>query len=844
MFLKTYQMKASNNNPFQLSYPISHIARIIHAEEITVADTLIEHLLLDSRKVYSTSSSLFFAIKGTRRDGHQFIPELYKRGIRNFVVATPVTLEEFPEANFLIVTDTLMALQKLAAHHRDQFDIPVIGITGSNGKTVVKEWLYQLLQEDHNIIRSPKSYNSQIGVPLSVWGMNEKNTLAIFEAGISEQGEMLQLEKIIRPTLGVLTNIGEAHSEGFIDGEHKFREKMVLFRNAKKVIGRAIDFEGRGDVTDMQGEKLEVLTWGKGASCDFVVEQGERTDYHSPVTITRKEQKCRIRIPFTDEASVENAVTCTCVLLEMEIDPAIIAERMSKLHSVSMRLELKKGINNCSIINDSYSADLSSLEIALNFLDQQGAGGKKTTILSDFLQSSITNEMLYGQVLESLAKHKVDRLIGIGEKISANLLYLLTKPELGLSIELYPSTDDFIHHFRSSSFKEETILVKGARVFAFEKIVQLLEQKAHQTVLEINLNALTHNLKEYQKRLKPSTKIMAMVKAFAYGSGGAEIAGILQYHKVDYLGVAYADEGVDLRKAGITLPIMVMNPEENAFESITENNLEPEIYSFEMLQAFDTFLQKEGLQQYPIHIEIETGMNRLGFAAIDMQKLAGVLQASPSFKIQTVFSHLAASEEIAQDEFTLQQFHQFEKAATILEEKMGYGFIKHICNSAAAIRHPGLQMDMVRLGISLYGIDSSGSLGSKLQAVTTLKSTIAQLKHLKKGESVSYNRKGHIEKDSVIATIRIGYADGYPRRLGNGVGKVGVKGQLVPVIGTVCMDMFMIDVTEIPGVQEGDEVIIFGPGLPVQQVATWAQTIPYEIMTGVSQRVKRVYFEE
>lgn len=827
-----------------MSYQISHIARIIHAEGVVAVDTFIEHLLLDSRKIYSPASSLFFALRGPRRDGHQFIPELYKRGIRNFVVAEQVTAEDFPETNFLMVADPLVALQELAAYHRDQFDIPVIGITGSNGKTVVKEWLYQLLQEDYTIVRSPKSYNSQIGVPLSVWGMNEKNNLALFEAGISEFGEMLRLEKIIRPTLGVLTNIGEAHSEGFNDAAHKFREKMVLFRNAKKLIGRAIDFEERSDVVDMLNDELEVLTWGTGAYCDFVVEQGETIDQYTPVTIVRKDQKCRIRIPFTDEASVENAIICTCVLLELEIDPAIIAERVNKLHSVNMRLELKKGINHCAIINDSYSADLSSLEIALNFLDQQGAGGKKTVILSDFLQSSITDEILYAQVLENLLKHKVSRLVGIGEKISASFYQLQVNEEAGLTVDLYPSTEDFIHHFRSSSFKEETILVKGARIFAFEKIVQLLEQKAHQTVLEINLNALAYNLKEYQKRLKPSTKIMAMVKAFAYGSGGAEIAGILQYHKVDYLGVAYADEGVELRKAGISLPIMVMNPEENAFESIVENNLEPEIYSFTMLRAFDSFLQQEGLEQYPIHIEIETGMNRLGFAITDMEKLAAALQASSTMKVQTVFSHLAASEEMEQDEFTTQQFSLFDKAALLLKEKLGYGFIKHISNSAAAIRHPGLQMDMIRLGIGLYGVDSSGSLGSNLQTVATLKSTIAQLKYLKKGESVSYNRKGHIEKDSVIATIRIGYADGYPRRLGNGAGKVWVKGQLAPVVGTVCMDMFMIDVTAIPAVQEGDEVIIFGAPLPVQQVATWAQTIPYEIMTGVSQRVKRVYFEE
>ena len=799
-----------------MSYHISHIARIINAKVAVVTDTTIEHLLLDSRKVYSPASSLFFAIKATRRDGHQFIPELYKRGVRNFVISQQIETTAYPEANFLLVINTLESLQQLAAYHRQQFTFPVIGITGSNGKTIVKEWLYQLLHEDYNIVRSPKSYNSQIGVPLSVWQMNAQHTLGIFEAGISQPGEMKNLQNIIRPTIGVLTNVGEAHGEAFASLAEKEAEKRILFNNAVEPVVL----------------KINDIIKGKATSIISVTENEEAA------------KKSSIEIPFTDDASIQNAITCWQVMLMLGYTNDVVRKRMQLLMPVNMRLELKKGINHCSIINDSYSADLSSLEIALNFLDQQSASEKKTVILSDFLQSSLDDEILYNQILESLKKHSVSRLIGIGEKISSKLRNLLLKPEPDFSIVLYSSTEDFINHFRSSDFKEETILVKGARSFVFEQIVQLLEQKVHQTLLEINLNAIAHNLKEYQKILKPSTKVMAMVKAFAYGSGGAEIAGILQYHKVDYLGVAYADEGVELRKAGITLPIMVMNPEESAFESIVENNLEPELYSFELLNSFDKFLQQEGLQQYPIHIEIETGMNRLGFAIGDMEKLSIALQASPSYKVQTIFSHLAASEEMAQDEFTLQQFNLFSTASTELENKLGYTFIKHISNSAAAIRHPQLQMDMIRLGIGLYGVDSSNSGQLKLQTVATLKSTIAQVKQLKKGESVSYNRKGVVEKDSIIATIRIGYADGYPRRLGNGAGKVWIKDKLAPVIGTVCMDMFMIDVTEIPNVLEGDDVIIYGSQLPVQQVAKWAETIPYEIMTGVSQRVKRVYYEE
>jgi alanine racemase len=796
-----------------VSYTIRNIANIIRAEADILHDQVIEHLLLDSRKIYVPVTSLFFALLGPRRDGHLFIDELYKRGVRNFVVSQDQPQKLFPEANFLKVQNTLEALQTLAAYHRAQFSIPVIGITGSNGKTIVKEWLYQLLQQDYIIVRSPRSYNSQIGVPLSVWQMNKQHTLAIFEAGISRPGEMEKLQKIIQPTIGVLTNIGEAHSEGFASSKEKEAEKRKLFTTA------------------VLPETLSIKEVKIKKSTSLIIAEG-------------KGQTQQLEIPFTDDASVQNGITCWQVMLHLGYKQDIIQQRMKLLTPVNMRLELKKGINHCIIINDSYSADISSLEIALNFLDQQAAGNKKIVILSDLLQSAASDEMLYQQVMDSLKKHKVNQLIGIGEKINAQLNNYKKKGSGTTDIRLFQTTDEFIHQFRSSYFKEQVILVKGARIFEFEKIVQLLEQKVHQTVLEINLSAIVHNLKEYQHKLNPSTKIMAMVKAFAYGSGGAEIAGILQYHKVDYLGVAYADEGVELRKAGITLPIMVMNPDENAFDAIIEYNLQPEIFSFELLQSFDRFLQKEGLQQYPVHIEIETGMNRLGFTANDTERLADYLTSSPSFRVETVFSHLAASEDESQDEFTWAQYSVFNDAANLLENKLGYSFLKHIANSAAAIRHPFLQLDMVRLGIGLYGVDSAASGLLKLHTVATLKSTIAQLKHLEKGDSVSYNRKGVVEKDALIATVRIGYADGYPRRLGNGVGKVSIRGKLVPVIGTVCMDMFMADVSGVPGVQEGDDVVIFGESLPVQEVARWAGTIPYEIMTGVSQRVKRVYFEE
>jgi alanine racemase len=820
-----------------MEYNIKNIATIVDGKVLQLhQETVIEHLLIDSRKMYSSSTSLFFALKGSRRDGHQFIAELYKRGVQNFIISEMVSVIDYPEANFIVVTETLDALQRLAGFHRKQFNIPVIGITGSNGKTIVKEWLYQLLHDNFNIVRSPKSYNSQIGVPLSIWQMNPRHELAIFEAGISKPGEMERLEKIIQPTIGILTNIGEAHSENFPNREEKLKEKLKLFAHANKVISKGDD---AWITRQMMRLEINNFFWGRNMTSDLQVISVGRKDSQTEITLNYKHETFQFSIPFIDEGSIENAITCCSLLLVAGIDRSFIQEKMQQLRTVSMRLELKKAINQSSMINDSYSADLSSLTIALNFLDQQAAGSKRTVILSDFLQTGLTEEKLYVEIASLLRLHGTRKVIGIGKNISS---YLKTDNET--SYQFYNSTEDFLQQFRSSQFKDETILIKGARVFEFEKIAHALEAKVHQTVLEINLNAIVHNLKAYQNFLHPSTKVMAMVKAFAYGSGGAEIAGILQYHKVDYLGVAYADEGVELRKAGIHLPVMIMNPEESTFDAIVENDLEPDIYSFELLQQFDAYLKRVGLQRYPIHIEIETGMNRLGFDTADMKKLGQTLNQTNSFIVRSVFSHLAGSEDPAEDEFTLQQHTKFIGASNELEKTLEYSFLKHIANSAAIIRHPLLQMDMVRLGIGMYGVDAANTRSLELQPVATLKSTIAQLKHLKKGESVSYNRKGIVRRDSVIATIRIGYADGYPRMLGNGAGKMLINHQLVPVIGSVCMDMTMVDVTGIQDVHEGDEVIIFGNELSIQQIAEWANTIAYEIMTGISQRVKRVYFEE
>lgn len=834
-----------------MSYFISHIAKTIGANAEIVADNSIDYIFFDSRKIFYPATSLFIALKGPRRNGHSFLPELYKKGVRNFIVCEEIKKEDFPGSNILHVKDGLKALQQLAAFHRKQFNLPVIGITGSNGKTIVKEWLYQLLNENFNIVRSPKSYNSQIGVPLSVWEMNKQHTLGIFEAGISQPGEMDKLNEIIKPVIGILTNIGEAHSEGFDSIDQKVKEKIKLFENAELVIYCSDDWVADKAIVlkhELAFHKtgkypFKIFSWGKMNKSDLQILEINKTLTGTEIIAEFKNADTAIRIPFTDDASIQNAITCWCVMLHLGIKQSVIAKRMKQLQPVNMRLELKKGINHCTVINDSYSADLNSLHIALDFLNQMSSVDKRTVILSDFFQTGMNDEELYERIAADLSQHKIDRVVGIGLNISKYLKFENNSTH-AIKSEFYPSTEDFVSRFRFSDFKDETVLVKGARVFCFEQIIQLLELKIHQTELEINLNAVAHNLQQYQKLLQPNTKMMVMVKAFAYGSGGAEIANTLQYHKVDYLGVAYADEGMELRKAGIKLPIMVMNAETETFEALLSNQLEPVVFSFAMLRSLDSFLKREGIKNYPVHIEIETGMNRLGFAANEIENLCKELRNTSSFRIQSVFTHLAASEDPMQDEFTNRQFDLFKQVSLLIEKELGYNLLRHVANSAAILRHPQMQLEMVRLGIGLYGVDSAVSGQLDLEPVATLKSTVAQIRHLKAGETVGYNRKGVIEKDSMIATVSIGYADGFSRRLGNGVGKIWVREQLAPVVGTVCMDMTMIDVTGIPGIKQGDEVIVFGRQIPIQDLANWAGTIPYEIMTGISERVKRVYYEE
>jgi alanine racemase len=815
-------------------YTVQELCNVINGTFLLQeGEANIEHLAFDTRRLQQPATSLFFALKTEHNDGHKFLVTAYKKGVRNFIVSTAVDTIQFTHSNILIVEDVLAALQQIAAHHRKHFHYPVIGITGSNGKTIVKEWLYQLLHEEYNLVRSPKSFNSQIGVALSVWLMRHDNNLGLFEAGISKPGEMEQLKAMIQPTIGLITNLGEAHDEGFTSRDQKLSEKLKLFEDAKIVFGPLDLLKGKLD------DSL-IFTWGYQEEANLFISSIQRFAIRTAITAKYKGKEVNIDIPFTDDASIENAISCLGVLLHLGIDEAVIKKRFVHLHPVDMRLQLMHGINECLVVNDSYSADTVSLKIALDFMQQQSSGLKRTAILSDFFETGRSKEDLYEVIARLLQEYKVEKLITIGKEMG-ELLPSFTR---NIDILSFATVEDFLLEFRSSLFFKEIILIKGARKFGFERIVQLFEKKMHQTVLEINLNALAHNLKEYKHIINPGTKIMAMVKAFAYGSGGAEIASVLQYHNIDYLGVAYADEGVELIKAGINTPVMVMNAEESSFQSIVDYNLQPVIFSFELLSKFKAYLEQQAMVEYPVHIEIETGMNRLGFALTELEELGSKLAGDNRFYVASVFSHLAASEEQEQDAFTFLQAQRFEEACTILQHHISYSFLRHISNSAAIVRHPGLQMDMVRLGIGLYGIETGHKEVLNLQVVATLRSTIAQLKKVKAGDSISYNRRGVVHRDSLIATIRVGYADGYSRQFGNGKGKMLIRGKLAPVIGTICMDMTMVDVTDIPGVKEGDEVIIFGPGLDVETVASWANTIPYEIMTGVSQRVKRIYFHE
>jgi alanine racemase len=828
-----------------MEYPVSEIIDIVAGKIAGEGFTprSIRDILIDSRKLISPEGCLFFALTSKRNDGHRYIPDLYERGVRDFIVSKlPADPEKYDEANFILVKNTLQALQALARAHREKFSIPVIGITGSNGKTIVKEWLYQLFSKDRRTIRSPKSYNSQIGVPLSVWQITGDYELGIFEAGISESDEMDKLQSIIKPSVGIFTNIGEAHGENFMSLHQKVGEKLKLFTRVETLI-YCLDQPDVREVIIRSGilKNIKTFTWSQKQDADLRITGLERNQGGFTRIVAKfRGTEIYIRIPFSDEASIENAIHCWAAMLLFESDPASLSPRFEQLQQIAMRLELKDGINHCTIINDSYNSDINSLGIAIDFLKQQASNRKKTVILSDILQSGQDDQELYGRIAEIINNKKVDRLIGIGPSISRQT------EQFNLEKEFYPSTADFLSRFSFTGFSNEVILLKGARIFEFEQISQALQQKTHETVLEINLNALIQNLNYFRGLVRPDTRIVAMVKAFSYGIGSFEVANALQFHRVDYLAVAYADEGVELRKAGIHLPIMVMNPDEESLEPMIQHQLEPEIYSFRLLDQLETAIRRSILPKnkpVKIHIKIDSGMHRLGFQEDEIDSLIGRLKANRMIFVQSVFSHLAASEEPSEDDFTQQQIRVFRQAGEKIRKEADHPVLMHILNSAGISRFPEAQFDMVRLGIGLYGISSLNGQQTYLQAVARLKSTISQIKTLKPGDSVGYNRAYKATEEKTIAIVPIGYADGLGRRLGNGKGHLMVAGSLVPVIGNVCMDMCMIDITGLEAA-EGDEVIVFGPERPLQDLADEMGTIPYEVLAGLSRRVKRVYYHD
>lgn len=810
----------------------------------------IYELCIDSRNIERPEVALFIALKTPLRDGHNFITDAWQKGVRNFLVSNAVDVSQLQGANVIQVNDTQAALQQIAAAHRKQFDIPVIGITGSNGKTVVKEWLYQLLNGKFNTIRSPKSYNSQVGVPLSVWLMNADQQLAIFEAGISQPGEMENLERIIHPTIGLFTNIGEAHSDGFLNQRQKINEKLILFRNAKQLVYCHDHAELNQCIVQymhqVKGgrseEPLQLFTWSQKQEADLHITHINKAGNKTHISALYRGTEISITIPFNDDASVENAIHCWCILLLLNMDNTGIKEQMLQLHPVSMRLEMRHGINDCTIINDAYNSDLTSLQLALNYLDQQQQHNHRTVIMSDMLQVGKRDLDLYEEVATLISRRSIQRFIGIGPALYKNKAAFRKYKKIR-SI-FFKSTDAFLKNFHLLTFDKEAILLKGARIFAFEKIGVLLEQQVHQTVLSIDLSALTHNLNVFRAELRPGVKTMAMVKAFAYGSGSFEIASLLQYAGVDYLTVAYTDEGITLRKAGIKMPIMVMSPDATSFDRMIAWRLEPELYSFRSLNAFISIAQTLQVQKYPVHIKLDTGMRRLGFEPDEIDMLAAQINECPAIQVESIFSHLAASDDPQQDAFTLRQAIQFENMGRRLMEQLPNIPLFHLCNSAGIVRHPNLQHDMVRLGIGLYGIDTGHVLANKLQQISTLKTTIAQIHNAAQGDNIGYGHYTIAPHDMRIATICIGYADGYPRKLGNGNAYVLIQGKPAKTIGSICMDMCMVDITHIPDVKEGDEAIVFGNEPTVSQLAAWAGTISYEIMTSISQRVKRVYINE
>jgi Alr-MurF fusion protein len=815
------------------TYKLSQISKIVAGSLSGEEGYLVKKFAIDSRTLSDPLNTAFIALRGDRHDGHLYVSELISAGVKVFLVDRefhpPITEKK---VNFIFVNNTLDALQSLATWHRKQSKARLIGITGSNGKTIVKEWIYQSLRDQAHVFRSPRSFNSQVGVPLSVLMIRERDEIAVMEAGISKMGEMEKLEKILSPETGIITNIGEAHQENFASSQEKLLEKIKLFANSKTII-YCRDHSEIHDLLQKVYPGKKFLTWGKSPQSDYVVSEIINKPDGIGFNINGKARNA-VHIPFHDHASFENAMLVAVLLYHLGFSDETVKNALTELEPVEMRLEILKGIHSSTLISDTYNSDLASLVNALDLLLQQKQHKSRTLILSDILQSGRNDEDLYTEVAAMLVEKGVNRFIGIGPSL------MKMREKFPLDSLFFADTAAFLRACALLNFKDEAILVKGARKFGFEKISRELQFRTHQTVMEINMNAMVQNLNYYRSLLKPGTRIMAMVKAFSYGSGSFEIANLLQFHKVESLAVAYIDEGIDLRSNGITLPIMVMNPESGNFKALTEYGLQPEIYSFEGLREFSTFLEKNDISDYPVHIKFDTGMHRLGFFDEEIEELAKELK-SGRFSVVSVFSHLAGSDETMHDSFTREQISLFRNMADKLKRLISGDFMMHILNSAGIERFSEDQMDMVRLGIGLYGV--SENVSGSLEEVSTFKTSISQVRELDKGTTIGYGRKGLLKAKRRIATLPVGYADGLPRSLGNGKGSFLVAGKQAPTVGNICMDMCMVDITGTDA-KAGDEVIIFGKNHPVQKIAEAAGTIPYEILTGISERVKRIYYQE
>ena len=823
-----------------MKYQISQIAEILQLPRVANEAMVIDTLLTDSRSLTYPETTLFFAMRSRRNDGHRYLQSLYDRGVRNFVVEyIPQSMQSLTDVNFLTVSNVTAALQSIASFHRNSFAIPVVGITGSRGKTTVKEWLYNLLQEDYNIVRSPRSYNSQIGVPMSIWEMTGESQLAIFEAGVSQNGEMKSLQKMIRPNVGIITNVGDEHNDGFESLRHKCEEKVQLFDSCDCIIYNGDD-ELIADVVAQKCGNVDKFAWSRNnREARLYVPSVEASLGGSSIAYVYGGVSGEVKIPFTSQYDIENAIHCLAMMLYLQLKPDVIAERMSRLVQVGTRLNVIEGVNNCSLIYDNYTADLHSLLPAIEFMERRATSAQSlTVILSDVYHEAMTPDEVYGTMAQLMARKNVHRVIGIGEEIARYSTLF------GNSASFYCSTNEFLSAMSPNDFESELILVKGASHFGFGRIVDVLEARQHETVLEVNLDAVVHNYNIYRSLVKPETGVVCMVKASGYGAGSYELAKTLQSQGASYLAVAAYDEGVDLRKAGITMPIMVLNPRVVNYQMLFDYNLEPEIYSFDILREIINEAQRYGTHNYPVHIKLDTGMHRLGFLEQDIPQIVELLRNQDAIAPRSVFSHLAAADCPDMDDYTRQQFDYFDRCCEQLQQGFDHHILRHVLNSTGITRFPEHQCDMVRLGICLYGIPTmTDGSQSNLRPVSSLHSVILSIKEWPEGTTVGYSRRGMLHRDSRIATIPIGYADGIDRHLGNGNACVFINGHRCPTIGNICMDVCMIDVTDV-ACQPGDQVEIFGDNIPVVELAEKLDTIPYEILTSISSRVKRVYYRE